>query len=78
MLARQPKFQRSLSQVQPFGGMTKPSTTGFGHLIYCPREQAMISREVKIVIALPHHHFFQSCMNELCFCNCEKGTPRSV
>ena len=38
----------------------------------------MILREVNIVITIPHHHFFWSCMNDLCFCNCEKGTPSSV
>ena len=38
----------------------------------------MIPRKVNIVIKLPRHHFFQSCMNDLCFFNCEKGTPNSV
>ena len=47
-----------------------PSTMGFGHLFQCPREQAMVPTEVDIVITPPRHHFSQSFMNELCFCDC--------
>ena len=57
--------------------LTWPRTMGFGHLSESPREQAMIPRQ-NIATALPHHHFFQSCMNDLCFCNCENGTTRYV
>ena len=38
----------------------------------------MIPREVNIVITLPCHHFFQSCMNEFFFSKFEKATPSWV
>ena len=51
---------------------------GSEHYFQCPGEQAMTPREVKTVIALPHHLLLQPRVDDLCFWDCDKGTPGPV
>ena len=49
-----------------------------GHFSQCLRERPKIARKRDIVITLPRHQLLRSCVTDLCFYSCEKGTPGSV
>ena len=82
--ARQAKFQRPPSHLQPFGGMCLYGLSdlaqhnGIWALMLVPKRASNDSREIHVGITPPRHHFSESCMNDLCFWTCEKGTPSSV